>query len=725
MSLPAESQSFIRFGEFQLDLDSAELRTNGTKTSLQGQPLQILSVLLENPGRVVTRDELKKILWPSDTFVDFDQSLNRAVNRLRDALGDSAEQPRFIETLSRRGYRFIAPVNRDSLAEATPAQVSPWLASTATHDSPLTSSVKTRDTGWQRRLVSTGILVGLFVFGAIALVTWRWSSRTQPVSLENLEMNKLTDVGTVKNVAISQDGRYVAYAVDLGEKQALRLRQVATRSDVEILQPDAGNFVGLTFSPDGNYIYFVRSDRNDMSFRYLYAMPSLGGTPRKVITDVDSGISFSPDGRTIAYEHWIRNDMELRIANVDGTDQRLITVVHDANFLSPGDPGPTWSPDGRTIAISKLLVGKKRRWTLFAVSTADGRSRELYSDEDALGRPLWLPRGDMLLLPHYDRNVRRTQLWTVSFPSGTAHRFTHDLSDYSTDLDLTRDGGTVGAITSVVQSQIWVSSSADLENVHQFTQGDPPMYEVKVNPDGNLVSADLEDGRLWVMDAGGIHRSTLGNVQGVNWFTICGRTIVLTSNEQNSTALLRLDADGTRVTKLASGNLWYPTCSPDNRSVYYVNWEQPEKIWRVPLEGGLSVEVAQVLGDSIMGNITVSPDGKYIAYPYSAYTSTTPGRHLAVVPAVGGPPVALFDMPGDNWNVGPYWTSDGKALQYLQIRDGISNILEQALDGGPPRQLTRFTSGRIFDFAWSRDRNRLFLTRGSVSSDVVLLRGFQ
>jgi len=135
-------------------------------------------------------------------------------------------------------------------------------------------------------------------------------------------MSKLTDIGIVKNVAISQDGRYVAYAVNLGDKQALRLCQVATRSDSKILAPEADSFVGLTFSPDGNHIYFVRSDRNDISFRYLYVGPSLGGTPRKLIKDVDSRIRFSPDGREIAYERWIRNDMELKIANADGTDQR-------------------------------------------------------------------------------------------------------------------------------------------------------------------------------------------------------------------------------------------------------------------------------------------------------------------------------------------------------------------------------------------------------------------
>src|SRR4030095_5032567 len=101
---PTGSKRHVQFGEFQVDLDTAELRNNGNKSSLVGQPLQILIELLERPGELVTREELKKKLWPDDTFVDFDQSLNKAVNRLREALKDSAEHPRFIETLPRRGY---------------------------------------------------------------------------------------------------------------------------------------------------------------------------------------------------------------------------------------------------------------------------------------------------------------------------------------------------------------------------------------------------------------------------------------------------------------------------------------------------------------------------------------------------------------------------------------------------------------------------------------------
>ena len=726
MSLSDESQPLIRFGEFQLDLEAAELRSNGSKTSLQGQPLQILAVLLENPGRLVTREELKKKLWPSDTFVDFDQSLNRAVNRLREALGDSAEQPRFVETLPRRGYRFIAPVidGKSNGGSPTGRVHEPPVNLDEPADSPDTTSFPAHAVLSNRKYWTAGILAAAFALAAAGLFLWLRSSRSRSMSLDDLEMTRLTDSGAVKNVAISPDGRYVAYAVFAGEKQEVRLRQVTTRSDVQVLLPDLGNIVGLTFSPDGNYIYFVRSDRNDLSFRYLYVVPALGGTPRKLITDVDSSVAFSPDGREIAYEHCVRNDMELKIAHRDGTGERVLTVVHNANFVSPGDPGPNWSPDGRTIAFSKLLVGKPRRWVLFSVSAADGTAKELYSSPDAIGRPVWLPRGDTLLVPRYETSSRRSQLWTVSFPDGVAHRFTHDVSDYSMDLDITKDGRAAVTTAATAESHIWAFSSADFSTGRQITFG-PPMFEVKENAEGMILSTDGE-GVLWVMNQDGARQTNFGSGHETGWFAPCGPFVVLSSDDAGSTTLTRVDADGTHAQNLVSGNLWSPSCPQDHKSVYYANTEEPEKIWRIPIEGGPPVEIAQILGDSIMGNVSVSPDGTFLAYPYSAYTGVpSPGRHIVVIPAAGGPPVKSFDIPGDSWNVGPYWTSDSKALQYLRTENQVSNIWEQPLGGGKPRQLTHFTSGHIFDFTWSADRTRLLVTRGRVTSDAVLLTGLR
>jgi Tol biopolymer transport system component len=154
------------------------------------------------------------------------------------------------------------------------------------------------------------------------------------------QMTRLTDNGRVQSVAISPDGRYVVYARREGDEESLWLRQVATRSSVQLL-PTGTGFHGLTFSPDGNYIFFVRSDEKDPFFKYLYAMPTLGGPARKLITDVDSPVTFSPDGRRFVYERCIppRNDIELRIANADGSADNLLAIIHDGSgFSFPARP---------------------------------------------------------------------------------------------------------------------------------------------------------------------------------------------------------------------------------------------------------------------------------------------------------------------------------------------------------------------------------------------------
>lgn len=122
-----------------------------------------------------------------------------------------------------------------------------------------------------------------------------------------------------------------------------------------------------------------------------------------------------------------------------------------------------------------------------------------------------------------------------------------------------------------------------------------------------------------------------------------------------------------------------------------------------------------------MGNLSVSPDGKFLAYQYNSWSASSPSRYLAVIPTSGGQPIANFDTQGENWMVGPYWTSDSKAIHYLRVEDEVSNIWEQPLEGGAPKKLTHFTSGHIADFAWSNDRSRLFFTRDKVNTDIVLL----
>ena len=218
-------------------------------------------------------------------------------------------------------------------------------------------------------------------------------------------------------MAISPDGRYVVYSLGDADQESLRLRQVDTRSDVEILPPGPG-FHGLTFSPDGVYVYFVRSDPNKPYFKYLYSVPSLGGHARRIIADVDSPVSFSPDGSQFVFERAAapRNVVELRIANADGSGEHVLATIRngDAGLFQPG---PSWSPDGHTIVCPFRILSQEIRWILVSVTVPDGAVREIYSDLVALGRPVWLSARE-LLMPRYDTAYERSQLWTIPIRMG-------------------------------------------------------------------------------------------------------------------------------------------------------------------------------------------------------------------------------------------------------------------------------------------------------------------
>ena len=551
------SNHIVRFGEFELDLRTGELRAEGRHALLQEKPFQILTALLERPGEMVAREELIRRLWPAGTFVDFDLSLNKAVNRLRESLNDSAEQPRFIETFPKRGYRFIAPVAHNGEG-SVPASAS---STTDVSDDGLngdgngaraatsfpangrpvaspTSEVRGGKSHWGWALVA--VVAVALALGVGYMVRSRTGRNRRP-NLEKFQVTKLTDSGKVELAAISADGRYVCYARRDRGLSGLWLYQVATHSEVQILPADAIGFDGLTFSPDGNHIYYVRADKNDPDFSYLYVMPLLGGSSRLLIRDIDSPLGFSPDGQRFVYTRGVppRNSTDVRIANSDGSGDRLLATIQ--NTFPGFQPGPTWSPDGRTVAVSSRLYRGRHSYILDAVSVADGSARELFSSANAVGRPLWLPEGDTLLLVMNDQNDRG-QLWTISYPKAEVRRVTNDLTDYDTRADLTRDAKTMVAIANHPTSDIWAAPAADLSQAQQITSAALPLFRVVEAQDGRLLATSM-DGKLWSLQADGSRRTLFTDLVVTDFQgdpTPCGRFIVFASGRAATTEIYTL-----------------------------------------------------------------------------------------------------------------------------------------------------------------------------------------
>ncbi len=769
MSEPRKTIGSMRFGPFELSTESSELRKHGQRLKLSGQAIDVLLMLASSAGTLVTREELQRKLWPGDSFGDFEHGLNAAVNRLRETLGDSATDPTYIETVPRRGYRFIARVDHvpnttdptapDNTAEPhyqhaadirADLQLERDTDSSSTHtasaaasasSSAAVSSTQVRPSSGAVLLAEArrhkGVLALMLVALALLMVAlgiyfFRMSGRRIDWNLQAMKISRVTQSGNATNVAISPDGRYVVYVLRDGEKQSLNVRQVATGSDVQILPPDEVVIWSLTFTPDANYIDFVRSEKPDFTDTHLYRMPVLGGTPHLAMQGgIDGGSSYSPDGRQFAFLRVIGlGKVDVLIAKADGSDERVLAT----RPYRDEEIGVAWSPDGKTVAFTTSEATKKLRSLLWAISVADGSVRELYSTPDPIGRPRWLPDGSGLLAPIGNAGQAfRGQLWFISYPKGEARRLTNDLMDYQLCcLDLTPDGKTLVDTELSTVSDLWLAPGENTAKAKQITTKEFAVGGFSWMPDGRIIFAS-QDGNLYRVNQDGRGRTRLTPDESPNWGpSVCGdgRYIVYAAYREQKLGIWRMSADGSNPIRIADETLAIgPQCSPDGKWVVYVRGPSWIPV-KVPTTGAKPPEVLAQDFEIALGNpLRISPDGKrimYLASPEPPENPSSPSANpyqLKVIPSDGGADLYKFDWPTSA--SAPRWAPAGDAVEYALTRSGVSNIWRQKLGGGPPKQITNFESGLIFDFDWSRDGRQLALTRGSESSDVILISNFR
>jgi DNA-binding winged helix-turn-helix (wHTH) protein/Tol biopolymer transport system component len=724
VAVAGQRQSKLSFGTFEVDRESGELSKRGLPLRVQEKPLQLLLLLLEHPGEVVSREDLQRRLWPNGTYVDFDKGLNTAVKKLRYALGDSPEKPVFIETVPRRGYRFIAPVSSNGFLHTGNG----FVHEQPPPGGPIFPSVTDKKKSSRRSESDFPVAVQPFgtrkywyvliavLLGTAAVVLVRYGRFAHPPAPETryTEITELTDNGKVREMAIAPDGLSLAYARSEGLEQSLWLKRIDSGNETQLLAADTVNFAGMEFSPDGHFLYFVRSEKTNPSFGYLCRIPTEGGSVEQLIRDADTPVSFSPDATQLVYTRGYprRKISEVRVANVDGTGDHLLASVAGNEVF---DSGPAWSPRNDSVAVSAHLTGERRRFALVLISLSKGTQTELYSSTGAIGRPLWIEGGRELLVTLEDINSHRGQLWTISASSGESHRFTNDLTDYDSAIDLTADGKRLAVIANSAVSNLWIARAReDLSHPSQVTSGEPVLYGVRELSDGRLIA--LGTG-AWIMNKDGTNRVPLRSLDHPEWIEPCGRFLLAVTSANGKKVLTRMANDGSNQTVLTSGDVVFPACSADGQFAYYMNAVHPQKIRKLSVADGSISEIADVLGDTWFGNIVVSPDGKYLAYPYQQYSP--PVVELAVIPSGGGTPIHKFQVPGSLGTL--RWSPDGKALQYVLTSNGASNIWEQPLTDLKPKQLTHFNSGEIFDFSWTADHKHLLMTRGQSKRDVILL----
>ena len=389
--------AIVRFDVFEIDLQAGELRKEGRKVKVQEQPFRVLSLLLQRPGQVVTREELREQLWPADTFVDFDHGLNSAVARLREALRDSADKPRFIETIAKRGYRFIAPLDANSQPSANSGDEA------EDHAAP-----KRRDR-WSLATVRLFASLGLVVVcvSVVALVYPRTLAPTQ----DKIEVVPLTGLhGFQATPAFSPDGTLVAFRQSDGANKAgIYAAAVGGEKTVQ-LTSDLGDCCP-TWSPDNRQIAFSRYSDGALS---ILTVPVLGGRERRLYRGKESmggGLSWSPDGNSIAY-----------VASPSGDRTRssisFLSLAdystHEITSPPPGylDRSPMFSPDGKRLAFIRSTIAGVSN-DIYVMSTSGGDPKRLTFDRrPIMGSPAWTADSREIIFSS-DRGVA-IGLWRVS-----------------------------------------------------------------------------------------------------------------------------------------------------------------------------------------------------------------------------------------------------------------------------------------------------------------------
>jgi Tol biopolymer transport system component/DNA-binding winged helix-turn-helix (wHTH) protein len=693
-----------QFGEFTVDGDQKVLLRNDSPLALAPKVFETLLILVGNSGRIVEKEELMSRLWP-DSFVE-ESNLTFNIQQLRKALGDNARRPQFIETVARRGYRFIAEVKENS---PTPIAAETELS--------ITSSTVSLPAP-KRSYLSIATLAVLVV-GAIAIAWWfaqrrhAASASSEPILSTPFKSEKFATGGAVRAV-ITPDGKYVAYTSETGNKQSIWLRQLETSENIQIVPPSDETYFGLAISHDGNSLYFSRAIETEQT---IYRVMTFGGIPVKIVGKTQGWISVSPDDRQISFVRCKYEDDDfcsLYVIGADGKNERKLLTRKRPFRIADNQ----FSPDGKSIAFaSGQSWNGGSDFRLVRIDLASGAESELsqrtFFEITSLK---WLPDASGLLLAAKESLDGRLRIWHVSTATGEARALTKDATDYvSLSLDKAADKMIATHLSNTFH--LYLARMDDVSNPKNLTAA---RTGVAFAPDGKIVY-EGNDGDIWTINRdGGEQRQLTNNSLSdvLPRVSPDGRYIFFTSNRSGSSQVWRMNIDGSnqiQITKREGGYVKFVT--PDGKSLYFESGLH-QTLWRVPADGGEETEI------SIPGR-AFSADGKLVAYFFRDKESNDHLK-LAVMAVKDRRVVKILRLADDKSRPSEIaWTDDNKSFYYLTTDGSHNSLWRQSLDDENPHLVGDLGDEEIAHFAVAPDGTSFAFIRGRWIHDAVLMEGFK
>ena len=536
-------------------------------------------------------------------------------------------------------------------------------------------------------------------------------SPAQNGAFQSMRMSTQTSRGDVYDAALSRDGRYLAYLHGRGGLTGLRVRQVATGSDVEVLAPSEAGLANLTFSPDGNYVYYLARKPEDRRYQALFVVPSLGGAPRERLFDVDSKATFSPDGKRLACWRGVPQKREnlLVVFDLETSEEKILATLGSAE---PVLGSPAWSPDGLTIATSSPSPppGLGTRIHLFDAATG-ARRPPLELPDLFISSLAWLADGRGLvgtgLTP---KGVFQGQVFLVGFPDGRVQRVTNDFYAYS-EASVSSGEEAIAAVRTSRLANRWIAdaSGGGARKLTSVTSPERSSWSMAVaGPETVVYESPVDETlRIWAVDAvGGEPRAlTADSTHTFNVMAAPG-VVAFDRLDESGVHIWRMAPDGTGRRQVTSGNgEQLRNLSPDGRLAAFERWEAEGVVQVADLETG---EVSKLVegASNVFG---FSPDSnRYLVSRLEPDEKGEPRPVRRAFPVVGGGTPAV--MPGPADALGFVWAPDSRGLSFRRRSDPAWNVWRQGEDESEPVQVTRFTEGRLMGHWWSPDGRKLAVT---------------
>ena len=663
MTTSSSAPTGARFDRFIVDFSNGGLLCSGERVPIQGQPLQVLRVLLEAEGKVVAREELRQALWPEDTFVDFELGVNTAVKKLRQALEDSADHPKFIETLPRFGYRFMIPVEWVSGVAADPER----RKLSFLHHGVAIATPSAQPTAWQGLFTTRNAVIGGLTACALGLSFLFYSHSRRSKAGPSAVTPIVTNVGEKHTPSLSPDRQHLAFAWNggAGPHFSLYVKLVGTEESIRLTKQASIDF-NPVWSPDGRYIAFCRIVKGGTG---IYVIPAMGGVERRIrethwqedefyqVFWYFGRLSWSPDGDLVAYsDHTDSNEpTSIFLLSLDTSEVRRLTSPRG----SVGDYNPAFSPDGRTLAFNR---GSQGVTSIYTVPVSGGEEQRLVSGVQFGWGLAWTPDGRHIVFAKASWLADAGWLWKIPRGGGEPERLQFGQEAVEPSIQ----GNRLVYAHPTANINIWrrrlhslVSAGPSDRFIYSTRMESGPQF----SPDGSKIAFESTRSgayEIWMCRSDGtgvVQLTHFNSSTGTPRWSPDGQQIAFDSRAPGNTDIFVVDSQGGSPRRLTSepSSEVVPSWSRDGRWIYFASDRTGRhEVWKMPSTGGSPVQVTHHGGFAAFE----STDGRFLYY---AKGMTVSG--LWRIPTNGGEEVEIIrSLEAGHWG---YWAVVENGIYYL------------------------------------------------------------